>query len=1058
MSRPLLLKLIISIVAVSLYWGCDNFGDEVLTPFLDPNTIFLKDTCDVDVILFQQQILPVIIRECASSGCHNEEDQKADINLDNYQAVIQLISSNDSSQSKLSQIFNQLDTDPHTPPLDLETVTPIEIQQINTWISQGGLNTNCDSYCEFTEVDISKITLLDNNTPENISDDYYAFSINVKGANLSSAYKLTAASFDTIGRYNQLLNINLPASQIPSNDIVLTLTDTEKRQCVYSKRLFISQGDTPIDTTYTEIDTCLTVDPRLSDITCNDNNTPGDSSDDFIIFYLDPSGGNIGSSYSLNGEEINAIGQFGQKTEFVTPKGTAGKGDINITLTNMINDSTECEVEFILQDPGTCSSDTSDTMDSLCIINESGLANIECNNNGTPDDTSDDYISFSLNPIGSQTSGSYILTGAGINETGVYGQETFFSSPTGTAGNGDLTLTLMDSDSSSCTLTLSITDPGTCDVAPPCNITQSGLSNIECNNNETPDNLNDDYISFTLNPMGIGTSGEYSLTGDGIDEVGIFGQPTIFTTPTGTAGNGDITLTITDRDSTGCTLVVVVSDPGACTSIPPCNISQAGLSNIQCNDNGTPANPNDDYITFNVNPSGQGLSGTYQLTGGGIDTTGVFGQNTQINTPAGTAGQGNINLTITDADSGSCTLEFTLTDPGVCTPECNLLASGLADIACNDNGTPNDPNDDFITYSLNPTGVGVSGSYQVSGPEINETGTFGQKTTFNTPQGTAGNSDIVITISDSNNPNCSIEATITNPGTCTPPCNITQANLSAINCNDNGTPADPNDDYITFMLDVSAGNIVGQYTVTGGGIQASGTYGQTQAFQSPLGSAGKGDITIVITDTINPECTASLLLIDPGVCISAVTCDIMQSGLTNVTCNDNGTPMDNTDDFLTFELNPTGGGLGTTYSVQGRGIDLQGQYGSPASFSLSMGSIGYVDIELTITDNSDNTCAIQDTLKDPYTCESCDVSDISYSQDIQPILTDYCTVCHGSNNAQAGIDLSTYEEVKKQAGNPRFYGAIIHDSKYSPMPPGGQLIPCEIKAIKAWIDQGAPNN
>lgn len=95
---------------------------------------------------------------------------------------------------------------------------------------------------------------------------------------------------------------------------------------------------------------------------------------------------------------------------------------------------------------------------------------------------------------------------------------------------------------------------------------------------------------------------------------------------------------------------------------------------------------------------------------------------------------------------------------------------------------------------------------------------------------------------------------------------------------------------------------------------------------------------------------------------------------------------------------------------------------------------------------------------------------ISYSEDVQPIFNQNCTVCHGNNG---GISLVSYQATT--SGNGNNYGAnliIPNDAdasglidKLEPnpdfgqiMPQGGSLTATEIAIIKAWINQGALDN
>jgi len=86
----------------------------------------------------------------------------------------------------------------------------------------------------------------------------------------------------------------------------------------------------------------------------------------------------------------------------------------------------------------------------------------------------------------------------------------------------------------------------------------------------------------------------------------------------------------------------------------------------------------------------------------------------------------------------------------------------------------------------------------------------------------------------------------------------------------------------------------------------------------------------------------------------------------------------------------------------------------------------------------------------------CDTLNMSYAQDIQPILSTNCVGCHTSSAPSGGVALDTYNSVKSVASSGRLYGTVAHLSGYKPMPPERQLDNCSILKIKAWINQGMP--
>ena len=96
----------------------------------------------------------------------------------------------------------------------------------------------------------------------------------------------------------------------------------------------------------------------------------------------------------------------------------------------------------------------------------------------------------------------------------------------------------------------------------------------------------------------------------------------------------------------------------------------------------------------------------------------------------------------------------------------------------------------------------------------------------------------------------------------------------------------------------------------------------------------------------------------------------------------------------------------------------------------------------------------------PGNGSECDTTDMSYFNDIVPILTTHCFMCHSAENAPAfgsNINLEDYSEVKDLAEI--ITGAINHDPPYSPMPKNAAKIDsCLILKFEAWVNQGALEN
>jgi hypothetical protein len=105
---------------------------------------------------------------------------------------------------------------------------------------------------------------------------------------------------------------------------------------------------------------------------------------------------------------------------------------------------------------------------------------------------------------------------------------------------------------------------------------------------------------------------------------------------------------------------------------------------------------------------------------------------------------------------------------------------------------------------------------------------------------------------------------------------------------------------------------------------------------------------------------------------------------------------------------------------------------------------------------------IQQGAKD-LTCDevmtTCDTTDVSYASFIVPVLKTYCTGCHSGQNPDGGLSFTSYSTVKAVALNGKLVGSITWAAGYNAMPKEtAKLSDCKISKIKAWVNNGAPNN
>ncbi|MDX1913752.1 MAG: T9SS type A sorting domain-containing protein [Saprospiraceae bacterium] len=130
-------------------------------------------------------------------------------------------------------------------------------------------------------------------------------------------------------------------------------------------------------------------------------------------------------------------------------------------------------------------------------------------------------------------------------------------------------------------------------------------------------------------------------------------------------------------------------------------------------------------------------------------------------------------------------------------------------------------------------------------------------------------------------------------------------------------------------------------------------------------------------------------------------CDLQDIQLENITCNDNGTPDDLTDDFTQFSIDPGGNFLGAGYSVsaiafisgiptpievlQLNGLPATGlSYGPPITLKLDGNSAlpepNYLEFEVTVSDDDDPNCTISGNGETAYACSfTCEIIGFSFS-------------------------------------------------------------------------------
>ncbi len=100
----------------------------------------ISENCDPDTVYFGNTILPLLISNCAMSGCHNH----GDLNLTSYANLMNsgIVKPGHASTSKLVKVITG-GGEEAMPPSQYQALTADQINSIRTWINQGAKFNTC---------------------------------------------------------------------------------------------------------------------------------------------------------------------------------------------------------------------------------------------------------------------------------------------------------------------------------------------------------------------------------------------------------------------------------------------------------------------------------------------------------------------------------------------------------------------------------------------------------------------------------------------------------------------------------------------------------------------------------------------------------------------------------------------------------------------------------------------------------------------------------------------------------------------------------------------------
>jgi mono/diheme cytochrome c family protein len=147
MSRQLFYLILMSVSLLFILSCKHPYGD------LSDNVTQVGDTstqCDPTKIYFQQQVLPILVSNCAMSGCHDDATHKEGVVLTSYSKVMTTggVRPGNAGNSDLYKVLVKTDPGDRMPQPPRNALTSQQIQIIYTWIQQGAQNLVCENMCD----------------------------------------------------------------------------------------------------------------------------------------------------------------------------------------------------------------------------------------------------------------------------------------------------------------------------------------------------------------------------------------------------------------------------------------------------------------------------------------------------------------------------------------------------------------------------------------------------------------------------------------------------------------------------------------------------------------------------------------------------------------------------------------------------------------------------------------------------------------------------------------------------------------------------------------------
>ena len=131
--------------------------DTIVVPPPPPDPVDSSGVpCSLDTVYFQNQILPLLVSNCAMSGCHDVQSHQEGVITTNYLNIRQKVVPFNPNQSKIYQSIIATDPDDQMPRPPAPAFTTEQKNVVKKWIEQGALNNVCNE--SYGQCDTSNVT------------------------------------------------------------------------------------------------------------------------------------------------------------------------------------------------------------------------------------------------------------------------------------------------------------------------------------------------------------------------------------------------------------------------------------------------------------------------------------------------------------------------------------------------------------------------------------------------------------------------------------------------------------------------------------------------------------------------------------------------------------------------------------------------------------------------------------------------------------------------------------------------------------------------------------